>query len=273
MQVARKKLHGAETSPGDEAGRPDREHAPPAGLGGHEPERHQQGEERQLAADHRAEIKEIEAGERGEGDQRRAERPERNRGGVADQREFRGFERTETEPDHERAGDRDRRAEAGGALDEGAERKRDQQRLNAPVARDTGDLFLKDGELAGFNGELVDEDRVEDQPADGQQAEGGAIAGGREGERGGHTVGEDRGREREEECRDRGEMRADVPEGEQPEQRDHRNGRQEGGQGEAAERGVVLGPSHGVKRAAVFRPGVGRRGPRRAVQNQRFFRR
>ena len=54
-------------------------------------------------------------------------------------------------------------------------RERDQQRLDAAVARDAGDLLLQDDELPGVNRQLVDEDRVHDQPADGKQAERGAV--------------------------------------------------------------------------------------------------
>ena len=54
---------------------------------------------------------------------RRAQRAEGDRRGVGDQRQAGGGERREAEADQDRARDRDRRAEAGGALEERAERR------------------------------------------------------------------------------------------------------------------------------------------------------
>ena len=119
--VAHDELHDREARAGDEAGRPDLDHAAPADLRGDEPERDDEREERQLPADHRAELVQIEPGDRRQRDERNAERAEGDRRGVADQRELGGFERLEAEADQHRAADRHRRAEAGGALDEGAE--------------------------------------------------------------------------------------------------------------------------------------------------------
>ena len=136
-------------------------HPPPADLRRDQPERDDQREERQLAADHRAELLQVEAGQRRQRDERNAERSEGDRRGVADQRELGGLERLEAEPDQQPAADRHRRAEAGRALDEGAEAEGDQQRLDAAIARDAGDLPLQDDELPGLDRELVDEDRVD----------------------------------------------------------------------------------------------------------------
>jgi hypothetical protein len=262
--VADHELHHAERTAGDEAGGPDLEHAPPACLGGDQPERHEQREDRQLAADHRAEIVQVEPGERREGGQRDAERAEGNGGGVADEGELGGLEGLEAQADHEGAGDGDGRAEAGGALDERAEAEGDQQRLDAAIAGHAGDLFLQDGELAGLDRELVDEDRVEDEPADGQEAERGAVAGGGEGERGRHAVGEDRDGEGDAEGDEGRDVRAHVPESQQAEQDDDRDGGDQGRPAEVTERGVVLGPGHigrgrdgerGRRKGGAGRPG------------------
>ena len=75
-----------------------------------------------------------------ERDERRAERAERHGRGVADERELRRLERLEAEPDHQRAADRHRRAEARRTFDESAEAEGDEQRLDAAIARDTRDL-------------------------------------------------------------------------------------------------------------------------------------
>ena len=66
---------------------------------------------------------------------RRAERAVGDRRGVGDQREAGGGERREAESDQDRAGHGDRCAEAGGALEECAEREGDQQELQPAVLR------------------------------------------------------------------------------------------------------------------------------------------
>jgi hypothetical protein len=96
-----------------------------------------------LPSDHRAENVGIEAGDAGETLDRRAERAIGDRRGVGDQRQAGGGERREAEADQDRAGDRDRRAEAGCALEERAERKRDQQQLQAAVGGDAADRALQ----------------------------------------------------------------------------------------------------------------------------------
>ena len=148
----------------------------------------------------------------------------------------------EAEADHQPAADRHRRAEAGRALDEGAERERDHERLDAAVARDAGDLLLQDHELARFDRELVDEDRVHDQPADRQQAEGGPIAGRGHGEPGRHPVGADRDQPGGQQRDAGGDVRANVPERQQRQQ--HGDGNRGDQRREAAEGGVDLGPWH-----------------------------
>jgi hypothetical protein len=60
---------------------------------------------------------------------------------------FRRFERFEAQPDHERPRDRHRRAKTRRAFDEGAKAKRDHQRLDASITRNTGDLPLQHREL------------------------------------------------------------------------------------------------------------------------------
>ena len=76
----------------------------------------------------------IEAGHALQRDDRRAERAERDRRGVGDERETRRGQRREAEADENGAGDRDRRAETGRALEERAERERDEQQLQPAIA-------------------------------------------------------------------------------------------------------------------------------------------
>ena len=72
-------------------------------------------------------------------------------------------------------GNRDRRAETGRALDERAERERDQQRLDAAIGGEPRDRRLDDLELTRRDGQVVQEDRVDDDPADREEPVGGAV--------------------------------------------------------------------------------------------------
>ena len=108
---------------------------------------------------------------------RRADGAVRDRRRVGDQRQAGGIERREAEAHQECGGDRHRRAEAGSAFDEGAERERDEQRLNAPIGGQARDRTLDDLELSGLDGQVIEEDRVEDDPADGEQTVGRAVHG------------------------------------------------------------------------------------------------
>jgi hypothetical protein len=146
--------------------------------------------------------------------------PKATGGGVADEGEFRGFERAETEADQQRAGDRHGRAEARRTLDERTEAEGNQQCLHAAVARQAGDLLLHDGELAGVHRKLIDKDRVEDDPADGKQAIRRAVARRREREGRRHPVDEDRQRNGGEQAGERGNLGAHVEKREEAEEDD-----------------------------------------------------
>ena len=91
-------------------------------------------EERQLPADHRAQVEQVESGHALQRDDRRAERAERDRRGVGDERQPRRRQRREAQPDQHRAGHGDRRAESRRALEERAEAERDEQELQPAVA-------------------------------------------------------------------------------------------------------------------------------------------
>ena len=101
---------------------------------------------------------------------RRAERAVGNRRGVGDQRKAGGRERREAEPDQDRAGDGDRRAEARCAFEEGAEGKRDQQKLQAAIRGDAADRGLQRLERALLDRQPVQKDDVENDPADREEA-------------------------------------------------------------------------------------------------------
>ena len=143
-------LRDRERHAGDENGRPDVLHAFPAGERPDHPERHDQREDRQLPSDHRTQNIGIEAGDRGKALDRRTERAIGDRRGIGDQRQAGSRQRREAETDQDRAGDRDRRTEARSALEERAERKCDQQQLQAAVLGDAADGAFQQFELSGL---------------------------------------------------------------------------------------------------------------------------
>ena len=95
----------------------------------------------------------IETGDGRQALDRRAERAIGDGCGVGDQRKAGSRQRREAEPDQDRAGDRDRRTEAGCAFEEGAEGERDQQELQAAVGGDAADRTLQQFEPAGLDGD------------------------------------------------------------------------------------------------------------------------
>ena len=167
----------------------------------------------------------VEPADRTERDDRRAERAERHRRRVGDEREARRRQRREAEADEQRAGDRDRRAEAGRALEERAEGERHEQQLQPRVRRDVRDALAQRREQPALVGELVQEDDVQDDPADRQQAEGRAVGGARERHRRRHAEHGDGHHQRRAEADERGRVRAQLQERERAEQRDDRQRR------------------------------------------------
>lgn len=218
VQVADEKLSDGEGGARNEAGGPDRDHAAPTGLHGDEPEGDDERYQAELSADHGAEVQHVEAGDLRQGDNRGAERAESHGGGVADQRKPGGFQRAKTQADEQGAGDGDRRAETGGAFNKRAEAEGDEQGLDPAIAGKAGHFMLEHGELPGLNGNAVDKEGVGDDPADGEQPEGTTINGRAKREFGGHVIDEDGDGESGDESRERGNVCADVPKGEESEQ-------------------------------------------------------
>src|SRR6187399_3231234 len=130
----------------------------------------------------------IQIGHVGKSRQRNAERSKGHGRGVSDERQFGRFQGLESETDHHGAGDGHRRAETGATLDERAERKSNEQRLDATIAGETRDSNLETLKLSGFHGQLINEDRVQHDPADGKETERRAKSAGGQGESGGHAV-------------------------------------------------------------------------------------
>ena len=69
-----------------------------------------------------------------------------------------------TEADHKSAGDGDWSTEPSAAFDESAEAESHQQELEAAVRSDGGDGLLHDFKLAGFYGNVVEEDGGDHNP-------------------------------------------------------------------------------------------------------------
>jgi len=74
--------------------------------------------------------------------------------------------------------------------------KGDQDELEAAILRHAHEALLQDFEKAGVAGELVKEDDVENNPADGEEAVAGAEDGGLGGQASGHAEDPDGATER-----------------------------------------------------------------------------
>ena len=112
---------------------------------------------------------------------------ERDRGGIAEERKPGGLKRFEAEADEKGRGNRDRRAKTGGPLDKSAETEGNQECLDAAVARQGGDAVLDDLELARPDRDVVDKNRIEDDPADGKEPIGDSVTGRRRRQRRRHS--------------------------------------------------------------------------------------
>ncbi len=164
--------------------------------------------------------------------------------GVGDEIEDGGVEGAETETDHEGSGDGDRRAESSAAFDEGAETKRDEKKLQAAIRGDTGDGLLHDLELPGFDRDVVEKDRGDDNPDNFEKAKGTAIEEAGKGEAYRHAKdsdGDDNGRGS---TGDGAPMRANFQAGKQAKEHDDGERGNKGGEPPVAERVIDLGPSH-----------------------------
>ncbi|RVD74417.1 hypothetical protein A9HBioS_5657 [Pseudomonas koreensis] len=134
--VRHEELRHREANPGYQNRRPDFEHLAPPGKCPDQPERHQHREKWQLPTDHHRQLHLIQPGDLGQGDDRCAERAERHRGGVGNQRQTGRGQRRKTEADQNRPGHRHRCAEPGRAFKKRTEAEGDQQQLQTAVVGD-----------------------------------------------------------------------------------------------------------------------------------------
>ncbi|MCY1390933.1 hypothetical protein D9M71_57580 [compost metagenome] len=169
--------------------------AAPAIHHGHQPEGHDDRQERQLAAGHGADLEGVDAGHLAGDDDRDAQGAESHRRGVGDQAQAGRIERVEAQAHQQGGGDGHRGAEAGGAFEECTEGEADQQHLQALVIGDGQHGAADHLELAALDREFVEEHRRDDDPGDGPEAVGEAVSGGGERHVRGHLEGEDRNRQ------------------------------------------------------------------------------
>jgi hypothetical protein len=191
---------------------------------------HDQREEWQLPADHCSQQEWVDAGHAREAGDRCAECAIGDRRRVGDQRQARGRERREAKPNQNRAGHRDRRAEARSAFEERTEAERDEKKLQAAVAGDAPDGGLERFEHAFLHREPVEEDDVEYDPADWEEPGDGAEHGGAERHPSRHGENHDRDQIGNDQRDNRGDVSFDFVGRDQHQQRDDRkrrgNGRQ-----------------------------------------------
>ena len=140
-----------------------------------QPERHDHREERELPADHGAEVAQVEAGDALQRDDRRAQRAERDRRGVGDEREAGGQRAARSRGPIRMAPVTATGVPKPAAPSKNAPKQKAISRsCRRRSRRDAGDALAQDREEPALLRELVQEDHVEDDPADRQQAVGGA---------------------------------------------------------------------------------------------------
>ncbi len=137
----------------------------------HEIRRNEHRQRSTDAPDFGAQCLQRQAGDARQGDERCADGTERNRRGVGDKRNGCCLERRKAETGEHGGRHRHGRAESGRPLEEGAERKGDQQRLQARISGETAYRVADDRELSGFLGQPIEHDGPVDDPDDGQEAE------------------------------------------------------------------------------------------------------
>ena len=171
-------------------------------------------------------------------------------------------DRLEAEAGEHGGADRDGGAEAGDALDERPEAEGDEERLDAPVVGEAGERAPDHVEVAAGDGQVVEEDGVQDDPADRPQAEGHAVGGGGDGEADRHAPdepGEDEGRRGPGHRRlPRGRAHDGEQHGEDDEGQRGHQGREEDAAGDGVV-GLVEGAGHGADSSPAS--SSARRGP------------
>jgi hypothetical protein len=129
-------------------------------------------------------------------------------------------------------------------LEEGAEAEGDQQELQSTVLAHAGDAVLHHFEVTSFQRELVEEDDVENDPANGHQAEGSTVDGGLSRHADRHSIDKGCNQQRGDQTIDRRHVRLDAEDAERAEQDDDRDSSNKRRQPCIAERIIDLRPDH-----------------------------
>jgi hypothetical protein len=204
------------------------------------------------APDHRAQRHHRQAGDVGQRDDGNADRAERHGRRVGEQADTGRVEGIEAEAGQHRARDRDWCAEAGGPLDERAEREGDEKRLQAPVVGQAADRVLDDLEFPGVHRQAIQHDRRKDDPRDREETVGGAVDRRDERELERHPVDHERDDQRRAERRERRHPCRLSQEAEHEEQHGDRDGGDESRHTKTASDGFIVVLPHGCG-AVYFR--------------------
>ena len=158
-------LRRGEAAARHEQHRPEGANGSQAAVDGHDVEGQQQRHEGQLPADHGAERHRREAGHLPQYRDGCPERPERHGCRVEDERIRQGFERRVAHEDQEGARDGDRRTKTRYALEQAAEAEADHHEDDATIVRHMVDDPVAEGvEAARDDRDIVEQQRVEDDP-------------------------------------------------------------------------------------------------------------
>ena len=137
----------------------------------HQPHGKDQRERRQDAAGHGTQLGLGKTGHTGERSNGIADSAPRHGRCVGQQTQDGGFEGRKAQADQERARDGDWSSASAKAFEERTKAERDQHSLDASIVREVRDGSLHPIELSGFDRDLVQEDRGDDDPGNAKEAE------------------------------------------------------------------------------------------------------
>ena len=135
---------------------------------------------------------EVKTGDPGERDNRRAQRAVGHWRGVGDERQPGGLQGFEAELNEDRRRHGHRCSKPGSSFKKRAERKCDQDHLHALIGRERAKAVAQHLEQPFLDCQLIEENQVEDDPADGKEAVKGAVKSRRRRGWERHAIGEQR---------------------------------------------------------------------------------
>ncbi|MNC15123.1 hypothetical protein D3C75_629260 [compost metagenome] len=235
-------LGHSEAQAGYQRGRPGLFDAAQAVHHEHQPERHEQRQQRQLAAGHGADLERVDTGHLPGNDDRNAQGAEGHWRGVGDQAQAGGVQRVEAQAHQQRGSDCHRCAKACRTFQEGTEAEADQQHLQALVVGDRQHRAADHFELAALDREFVQEHRGNDDPGNRPEAVEEAITRSGECHVDRHLEGEDRHQDRQCEGDAAGHVAFEAEHGEGEEEEDDGNDRRQCGQAKTTKRTIDLLP-------------------------------